>query len=172
MYLEAERLIIRDLEESMASDVHLNSQNEENRRFVPDEVFETEKEARTALRHLITCYQKQEGPFVYAILLKEGPPIGHVQLVRTQESWEVGFHIATSCRNRGYATEAVRAFLPLMMEALRLEVVYGVCDAENPASGRVLEKCGFNLLQECNGLSQGRVRRIRKYVRTRRSPLS
>ena len=39
--LETERLIITEMTMDMAMDVHKNSLDEDTRRFVPDEVFET-----------------------------------------------------------------------------------------------------------------------------------
>ena len=41
MRIETERLIITEFDMSMAQSVHLNSLDDDNRRFVPDEVFET-----------------------------------------------------------------------------------------------------------------------------------
>ena len=46
---ETERLIITEFTVEMAQDVHENSLDEDTRRFVPDEVFETEQEARNAI---------------------------------------------------------------------------------------------------------------------------
>ena len=45
MKLESKRLIITTFDLSMAEDVHLNSLDEDNRKFVPDEVFETIEDA-------------------------------------------------------------------------------------------------------------------------------
>ena len=45
MNLETKRLIITEFTPDMAESVHLNSLDADNRRFVPDEVFETVEEA-------------------------------------------------------------------------------------------------------------------------------
>ena len=96
MYLETERLIITDFTEDMAEAVHLNSLDEDNRRFVPDEVFETVDDARETIEFLMSCYGTQEGPFVHPVLLKTGENIGYVQLVLIDLGWEIGYHIAAS----------------------------------------------------------------------------
>ena len=57
--------------------------------------------------------------------------------------WEIGYHVAKDCTGRGYATEAVRAFLPVMAARTGITEVYGIRLLANAASGRVLEKCGF-----------------------------
>ena len=77
-------------------------------------------------------------------MLSDGVYAGYVQLVPLDNgSWEIGYHTVKAMTGRGYATEAVRAFLPVMMERLSLSEVDGICDANNIASRRVLEKCGF-----------------------------
>ena len=50
---ETERLIITEFTVEMARDVHENSLDEDTRRFVPDEVFETEQEARNMIEELM-----------------------------------------------------------------------------------------------------------------------
>lgn len=106
MRIETDRLIITDFTLDMAEDVHLNSLDEDNRRFVPDEVFETVEEARETVEFLMSRYGGDEGPFVHPILLKTGENIGYVQLVNIGEGWELGYHIAKAYTGKGYATEA------------------------------------------------------------------
>lgn len=57
MLIRTERLIITDFDRSMIESVRLNSLDEDTRRFVPDEVFETYDEAAEAVDALITCYE-------------------------------------------------------------------------------------------------------------------
>ncbi len=158
-----DRLIITEFEESMAESVHLNSLNEDNRRFVPDEVFETVEEARVAVRFLIERYKSLEGPFVYPILLKNGENIGYVQAVKIDEGWEVGYHIAADNTGKGYATEALRAFVPVIMKKLGIESIWGICRGDNIASQKVLEKCSFVLVHKSLEDYKGQNQEIYKY---------
>ena len=160
MRIETERLIITDFTLDMAEDVHLNSLDEDNRRFVPDEVFETVEEARETVAFLMGRYGGAEGPFVHPILLKTGENIGYVQLVNIGDGWELGYHIAKAYTGKGYATEAARAFLPAMAEKYRLKEIYGICLLDNGASARVMEKCGFTNLITGVGPYQGEQRPI------------
>ena len=164
MHLETERLIITDFTLDMAQDVHLNSLDEDNRRFVPDEVFETVEEARETIEYLKGQYGGEEGPFVHPVLLKTGENIGYVQLVNIGEGWELGYHIAKACTGQGYATEAARAFLPAMAEKYRLDSILGICLADNLASVRVMEKLGFENLFMGVGPYQGAQRPIVKNI--------
>jgi len=163
MDLKTERLLIRKLDESMATSVSLNSLDQENRRFLPDEVFETKEDALSAIQYLMSRYETEEGPFVYAVLLKDGKQIGHVQLVKIQEGWEVGFLIGKAYRGRGYALEAVQAFLPIIMEKKKLFQVLGITSSENIASQRVLDRLGFVMTGQGPGSYQGREEEIQTY---------
>lgn len=56
------------------------------------------------------------------------------------------------------------AFLPVIMEKLAQKRVYGVVCEENIPSQRVLEKCGFKMIQQGLGLYQGETKRVKTYV--------
>jgi RimJ/RimL family protein N-acetyltransferase len=164
MRLETERLIITEFNLSMAESVHKNSLDEDNRRFVPDEVFETIEDAKETIEFLMGVYESGNGPLVYPVLLKDETNIGYVQLVPMNEGFEVGYHIGKIYTCNGYATEAVKAFLEYMMSYKRLDKVYGICISENYASKRVLEKCGFQKEYEGLGIYQGVEQNIARYV--------
>ena len=166
MKLESNRLYITKFTLDMARDVHLNSLDEDNRRFVPDEVFETIEEARDTLEYLIEQYNGGDGPFVYPIILKTGENIGYIQLVLIDEGWEVGYHIAKKYTGLGYAKEAVNLFLPYIMKKMNLSMIYGVCLKDNVASSKVMEKCGFVKYFEGESIYQGEPKQVCKYTYT------
>lgn len=161
-----ERLIITRFDDGMAMSVHLNSLDEDNRKFVPDEVFETVQDALDVIRFLTECYEGMDGPFVYPVLLKSGENIGYVQAVPIDDGWEVGYHIAAQYTGNGYASEAVAAFVPLVMKRLGIGEIWGICRGDNLASRRVLEKCAFNLAFFGTGNYKGQEHEIYKYVYT------
>jgi len=167
MNIETDRLIITEFDLSMAESVHRNSLNDDNRRFVPDEVFETVEEAGETIEYLMGVYKTGDGPLVYPVLLKNGVNIGYVQLVPMGDDHEVGYHIGKEYTGNGYASEALSAFLADIMQRKSLSRVYGICLSENIASKRVLEKTGFIKEYEGTGEYQGESRDIAKYVLTR-----
>lgn len=162
MLIETDRLLISEFDESMIESVHLNSLDDDNRRFVPDEVFETIDKARETVEWLISNYRGNEGPFVYPMLLKD-KNIGYVQAVPIEKGWEIGYHVAKVYTGKGYSTEALIAFLPVIMKNLNISIIYGICLSENIASQRVLEKCNFLLEYDGLGSYQGVERSIRRY---------
>ena len=161
--IETERLIITEFDESMIESVHENSLDEDIRRFVPDEVFETVEEARDTVLFLMDCYKTSSGPFVYPVLTKAKENIGYVQAVPTDDGWEVGYHIAKRYTRNGYATEAVKWFIPVIMNRLGIETISGTCAVENIASRMVLEKCEFDLDYSGTGDYQGKAHDICRY---------
>lgn len=164
MRIETERLTITEFQPEMAEAVHLNSLDEDTRRFVPDEVFETVEEAADTIDFLMGCYASGEGPLVYPVLLKDGSYIGYVQAVPLDEGgWEIGYHIGGSYTKKGYATEAVRAFLPVILPQLGIKEILGICRTANAGSVKVLERSGFTKEFEGIGSYQGEDQPICKY---------
>lgn len=167
MKIETERLTITKFDRSMAESVHKNSLDADNRRFVPDEVFETVEEAAETIDFLMGVYTNGNGPLVYPVLLKDGACIGYVQAIPLEDgAWEIGYHIGGNYTKHGYATEAVRAFLPVIMAQLGIEEITGICLAENKASVKVMKRCGFAKQYEGPGPYQGQQREICRFVFT------
>ncbi len=164
LLITTDRLIITEFKESMAEGVHLNSLDEDNRKYVPDEVFETVQEAEETIQFLMDCYKGTDGPFVYPVLLTSGENIGYVQAVPTGEQWEVGYHIAEKYTRNGYASEAMMAFLPIIMKRLGIQQIWGVCREDNVPSRRVLEKCSFDLVSCKPGTYHGQEHVVCKHV--------
>lgn len=169
MQIKTPRLTITSFSPDMAQTVYENSQDDDIRRFVPDEVYNSVEEAREAIEFLMLRYDSTDGPFVYPVITNDGGKnIGYVQLCKLEleeeGTWEIGYHIAKNFTGKGYATEAVKAFLPAMAKKLNIKEVYGICLAENTASVRVLEKCGFTQIYQGPGNYQGKEEQIIKTI--------
>ena len=161
-----DRLQIVKMNQSMYCDVYKNSQDDNNRKYVPDEVFDSLEEASEVVNQIINSYDSEGGPFVYAVIRKkDSANLGYVQLVKIEEGWEIGYHIAQIYTGNGYATEAVNLFLNYIKNNTSLKQIIGIALAANKASRRVLVKCGFEFLHEGNGLYQGRKRKIVKTIK-------
>ncbi len=162
--IETDRLIITEFDENMAEDVHINSLDEDIRKYVPDEVFETVAVARDTIMFLMDCYKGSEGPFVYPILSKSGENIGYVQAAPIDEEWEVGYHIASKYTQQGYASEALGAFVPIIMKQLGINHIWGITRGDNIASCKVLKKCAFTLHYKGTGKYLGENYELCKYL--------
>ena len=166
---KSDRLTIKTMDTSMYYDVWRNSLDLDNKRFVPDEVFDTLEEASDVVNSIIECYESEDGPFVYAVIRNEDKAnIGYVQLVKIEEGWEIGYHIAKRYTGNGYATEAVKLFLEYLKTNTKIDKVYGVALADNKASRKVLNKCGFELYFQGKGIYQGHKKNIIKSIKSLR----
>ena len=99
MNIKTSHLTITTFSPDMAQTVYENSQNDDTRRFVPDEVYNSVEEAREAIEFLISRYESTDGPFVYPVITNtEGKNIGYVQLCKVEfeeeETWEIGSDVA------------------------------------------------------------------------------
>ena len=84
---------------------------------------------------------------VYAITRRNRPglvgAVGLTGIDRSHGRAGLGFWVAKSCWGRGYATEAARAVIEYGFSTLGLHRIYATHFSRNPASGRVMEKCGM-----------------------------
>ena len=81
------------------------------------------------------------------ILKKTGRIIGTIGFMWFSEanhSGEIGYSFARPEWNKGYATEALGAVIRSAFASLPLNRLEAQHDIRNPASGRVMEKCGMN----------------------------
>ena len=164
--IENDRLQIVRMNQSMYYDVYKNSQDDNNRKFVPDEVFNSLEETSEVVNQIINCYDSEDGPFVYAVIRKkDNANLGYVQLIKIEEGWEIGYHIAEIYTGNGYATEAFNLFFKYLKENTQIKEILGISLSANKASRRVLEKSGFKLIYEGTGPYQGRKRKIIKAIR-------
>ncbi|PTQ07788.1 GNAT family N-acetyltransferase [Sphingomonas oleivorans] len=78
--------------------------------------------------------------------------IGGIGLQRTETGAELGYWIVRDYWGLGFATEAARAVVALADESLRLPTLEAGHFVDNPASGRVLQKLGFQPTGRTTGL--------------------
>ncbi len=145
--LETPRLILRRFQPEDAQDVFSNWMGQtEVARYtgwpVLENVFETEG--------LVTAWcAAYEDPHIYnwAITCKgDGHAIGAVSAVNFSDRHarcEIDYALAKQYWNTGIMTEALGAVIDYLLCSVGCHKICGCCAAENPASGRVMEKCGM-----------------------------
>ena len=105
-------------------------------------------ETHAILADWLRCYD-DPAYYHWAIIHREtGQPIGYIFLDSiddTARSAAVHFLISPACRKHGYATEACQAVISNAFEVIGLRTMLSWHHQDNPASGRVLTKCGFSL---------------------------
>lgn len=95
--------------------------------------------------------------------------IGFMWVNTDHRSAEVGYSLARDCWNQGYATEALRAALHYGFHTLRLNRIEAQHEADNPASGRVMEKAGMQYEGTLRSrvFNKGHFSDVRLYARLR-----
>jgi RimJ/RimL family protein N-acetyltransferase len=74
----------------------------------------------------------------------DGTPCGMIGLdFGNEDGPEIGYWLGVAHWGNGFATEAVRAVIDYAFEEHAIDELFGGARVTNPASRRVLEKCGF-----------------------------
>ena len=147
--LETESLILRKPARSDAKDIYRYACDKEVARYVLWEPHRSIGETRAFVRDL--RYRIRSGyPSSWAVVLRgTGTVIGTIGFMwysSENRSAELGYSFSREYWNRGYATQALDAVVGAAFRSLPLNRLEAQHDVRNPASGRVMQKCGF--LQE------------------------
>lgn len=86
----------------------------------------------------------KKGEAAYLITLRDGTIIGACGLMfHYDDTPEIGYWLGVPYWNKGYATEALHALIDYAFTDFTHDAVQAGARVTNPASRRVLEKCGF-----------------------------
>lgn len=152
MFLETQRLIIRDLETGdaipfaeMAVDGSLNDIGfgQDCGNWIAEWISEAKD------------FAARNNPgmdyLAYTIVLKDkNIVVGSVGCSYYEDFRETGitYFIGAQYRNNGYATEAVKAYTEYFREHYHVKKMIATVRAENVSSWKVLEKAGYKLMEK------------------------
>jgi len=91
----------------------------------------------------IDAANKAGGEAVFLITLRNRTVIGACGIALQDEAPELGYWLGVPYWGTGYATEAMHAVIDYAFTDLAHEALQAGARVTNPASRRVLEKCGF-----------------------------
>lgn len=144
--IETERLILRKMRLSDAADVYRYAQDREVARHVLWEAHQSVWESRAYIRFLLYQYRNGE-PGSWGIVLKETGrvvgTIGYMSYHADNATVEVGYSLAREQWGKGLMTEALDAVIGETFRVLKLHRIEAMHFTDNPASGRVMAKCGM-----------------------------
>ena len=157
------RLTLRRLEMGDAQDIFDYGRDPEVARHVLWEPYESVSEARWYIRAMQRKYRSLS-PSSWGICLNEQRrivgTIGYMWYNQEHSSVEVGYSLARDQWNRGLMSEALTAVIRHTFLDLHINRIEAQHELTNPASGRVMEKCG--MLKE--GVLRQRLRNKGRYV--------
>lgn len=96
------------------------------------------------------------GEAVFLITLRDKTVIGACGIVPQEQAAELGYWLGVAYWGNGYATEALHAVIDYAFTDLEHAALQAGARVTNPASRRVLEKCGF----QWTGVGLYRIRAI------------
>lgn len=144
--LETKRLILRPWLESDAGMLFKYASDPD---VGPRAGWPPHKSVEESLEIIRTVFS---GEGMWAVELKETSevigcvgylPAAFSNLDIEEDQCEVGYWIAKPYWNQGICTEAMRAIVDYCFNVKGFTVLWGDYFPDNPASGRVMEKCGF-----------------------------
>ena len=144
--METERILLRPWEESDAEILFKWAKDPEVGPRAGWPPHKDVDESREIIRNIFS------GEGMWAVVLKEtGEPIGCVgylpagasNLKIAPDEGEVGYWIAKPYWNQGICTEALQLVIDHCFQEKGFKMLWGTFFTSNPASGRVMEKCGF-----------------------------
>jgi ribosomal-protein-alanine N-acetyltransferase len=146
--LETPRLVLRKMTLDDVEDVFALASDPEVSRYMEWEAHKTIEGSRRFVQWVLDRYAAGQ-PAQWAIESKaDGRMIGgFVYSVWRPEHrvGGVGYVLGRSYWNQGFMTEALRYMIGFGFEHLDLNRIEAICDVENTASRRVMEKCGMQL---------------------------
>jgi RimJ/RimL family protein N-acetyltransferase len=104
----------------------------------------------------IAASNRRDGEATFVIVLDDGV-VGGCAVEPRETDAEIGYWLGVPYWGRGYATEAVRALIDHAFGELGHPALQAGARISNPASRRVLEKCGF----QWTGVGLYRIRAIK-----------
>ena len=108
--------------------------------------FRTHRSAEEAREYVEDCARgwAGSGPFTWAIVLRDsGRLVGMIDIRPQNHRVELGYILGREYWGRGYMTEVVRAVSDWALAQPEIHRVWAVCDVDNLASARVMEKAGM-----------------------------
>ena len=161
--LETDSLILRKPCMKDAKDIFLYASDEEVARYVLWDPHRSAEETGMFIRDL-RRRGRQGLPTSWAVVLRgSGKVIGTIGFIwysAENRSAELGYSFSREYWNHGYATQALGAVISSAFRSLPVNRLEAQHDLRNPASGRVMQKCG--LRQE--GVLRSRILNKGEYV--------
>ncbi|WP_027626347.1 GNAT family N-acetyltransferase [Clostridium lundense] len=160
--LETGRLILRQFSEKDATEMYNNwASDTEVTKYLTWPTHSSVEVTSKVIGMWVDNYKNMEC-YQWAIELKEnGQVIGSISLMNIDnhvENCEIGYCIGKAFWNKGIVTEAFSSIIDFAFNQVGFQRITGRHHVGNPASGKVMEKCGLKyegLLRKISKNSSG-----------------
>jgi len=107
---------------------------------------------------LYVVLEEDDEYFCFAAFMPDGNDIVatcRISLEGDNGEWDLGYNVHKAFWGKGFATEMVQALLTFGRESLGVTTVVAFVAKANIASCKVLEKCGFEIVDESSFTKKG-----------------
>ncbi|MBR4959589.1 MAG: GNAT family N-acetyltransferase [Clostridia bacterium] len=155
MYIETDRLIVRDFRDEDTEALYAIKTDEQVTEYCPD-FLEVHTQAEDMIKFIREFNRmEEEGDTCtwrcYAIENKETHTVmGCLSFGKNEmlHEYELGWMMIGQYTGKGYSAEAAAAFAEYFCETHGVEYLIVIMDVDNPASYRTAEKSGFKLFEK------------------------
>jgi len=140
--IETERLILRPLSVNDAEDVFEWTGDERVAEFM---IYPCHKGVEVT-KEWLESLESLENEYTWGFVRKaDGKLIGSggIRFRTAENAWSFGYNLRYDCWGNGYATEATKRIIKYVIENHDARNFIAEHAVDNPASGRVIEKCGL-----------------------------
>lgn len=155
-YLETDRLSLRQVSQNDVDSIHSEILSNKERLYYLDWNYSADINAtRVFIENVIKNYQKE---YFFFWLIEEKLTrdfIGCIMVCNSdikRRLAEIEYVVSEKAQGHGYTTEALKRVFRFLLQEVGYYRIEGVCNIENEASARVMEKAGMVL----EGILRGR----------------
>lgn len=147
---QTERLTIRELTTEDAEFINRLLNSPKFLEYIGDRKVRSVEQAADFVRDRLRKSYADHGFGLYAIELEDGTPIGICGFVRreTLPGPDLGFAFLPEFERKGYGMESAVAMLDYGQKTLGFDKVLAITSLDNDASGKLLERLGFEYHSE------------------------
>ena len=151
MWIETQRLILREFQQEDAQKLALILANPKVMKFSPVGIL-SELQTKEKVEGFITSYEKH-GFGKWAVITKDSNElIGYcgiaLEEIDNKDEREIGYRLDSNFWGKGLATEAALAALNYAFEQFKFPYILGIVERSNASSVRVLEKLAMKYKRE------------------------
>lgn len=141
--LETERLRLRPLKPKDAETVFAWAGDDRVTEYMNYVTYKSAEQVKEWLREL----KPEEESYTFGFERKSDHMLigsGSVRRINEERDWGFGYNVRYDCWNQGYASEAVKAMMEFAVRNFNIKCFMAEHAIDNPASGKVMEKCGLS----------------------------
>ncbi len=167
--LETERLILRPIKkEDVDAIFNCWMQDEDVSRYMYWKATKDIKEVQNFVRFELSNLENNKW-YRWIILMKQTDEIIGTCFIYyndDEENWDISYNLGKKFWRKGYISEAMQRVMEYAINELTIKECIAIHAIENPESGRVIEKLGFEYEKEvpyeCSG---GIIKTVGKYYK-------